>query len=1211
MAVNLTTNPYYDDFDSTKNFYRILFKPGTPVQARELTQIQSILQDQIKKFANHIFVDGSRILSDDPVAVTINDAGRAVKLQTNANTANLEVYLNKYVSGTTSNIIGRVDFVFDADNPDVGDPPTFVMSLIKSEGTSEFDSGETLYFHNTIAAANSKTASALTVSVVSDSYIVGNASINEYSDIITLSASAGTIKVGDQIISSSLGSDLFVVEVITSTSIRVNRNVGVTDSNVSIQFKTRNTSPTLIFGTSAGTYYKNGFFIQTAKQKIVPQKYTAYPTKSIVLRYQEYIVDYNDDSSLLDPAFGSSNYLAPGADRLKMELILDSVDLTADNKPDITGTFLEIGRYKNGNLDLVESTGDSKYAELAKTLASRTYAESGNYIVSPFKLQTAGPSPDGLDEKFYVTPGRAFVGGYDIATSGKTEISIPKAKTTDTVEALNIDTFFGTYVVIEAPTFGLPQLADLDGKDFYECHSTTNRTAMNNSTLVGYVVPKHIQYETGYGANSSFRFYWYYYEQASTTLTPDSIRSVIGVQNPFSINYGNNGTYAKPTFFANIHPTYGLIDNRLRYYDVGQNRNVFKIPKNNVKEVLKNKVVYSQLYPNTLGTGGIVTLSTGSPNKFVGPLGSSLTDSIKREYYTMVVRDSYSAGYPGNVFVPMENISATLDGTGTQLTINFNSVVLSGTVDIIATLENDTLQRRTKTLVENQTFNANIQVSQVNYSVLKSDVYAYKGIYKIGSNSYVGNYNSATTYSTNNLVQSNGLIFRANTASTGESLTNIAYWEKVKKESLLSYSLDTGQSDNWYDHGSVRFLGAQNTAPGNVLITFDYFTHSGTGALDAGSYPANLYTRIPTYRSVIDAEEFNLRDCLDYRPRRQDDTPLSVQPGYDGRTSNIFYFDSHIKPNPSEVPGTEADVEFYLGRIDRLYLNNRDASVNKTQNKFSIDSGIPDLNPKAPKDFTDSTRQLIATLYVDPYTASYQDILIEYNDAPRYTMKDISIIDQKLTALEKRVKKQGLDIIALNNVVFDRNGSQGNILYKTGMLVDNFSGYGPGYVKSPDFTAAIDTARQECRPAFAAIEHNLFYVTDPDVSILNDLVYMNYTEEEFISQTIASSRNVNPNPDGVIGDNGRAVIYPPVITGGGDLASLVYDNIVQENQLTVQQQNITIDQTSGVTGATSTISGETNTVTTIVKSSSTGSTVSASSSGGGKGGDADTSYMVT
>jgi|688.fasta_scaffold00069_21 hypothetical protein len=1181
MAVNLTTNPYYDDFDSTKNFYRILFKPGTPVQARELTQIQSILQDQIKKFANHIFVDGSRILSDDPVAVTINDNGRAVKLQPDANTANLQVYLNKYVTGTTSNIIGKVDFVFDADNPDVGDPPTFVMSLIRTEGTSEFKSEETLKFYNTITDANSKSATSLTVSAASDSFITGTANLNEYSDTITLTTTTGIIKVGDQIIGPSLSSDLYVVEVITNTSIKVNQIIGITDTNVSIQFKRRNTSPTLIFGTSSGTYYKNGFFIETIKQKIVPQKYTAYPTKSIILRYNETIIDYNDDSSLLDPSFGSSNYLAPGADRLKMQLILDGVDLTSDNKPDISGTFIEIGRYKNGNLDLIESTGDSKYAELAKTLASRTYAESGNYLVSPFNLQTTGPSTDGLSENFFISPGRAFVGGYDIATYGKTEISIPKALTTDTLEALNINTFFGTYVVIEAPTFGLPQIADLAGENFYECHNTTNRSAMNASTLVGYVVPKHIQYETGIGTGSSFRFYWYYYEQASTTLTPDNIRSVIGVQNPFTINYGNNGTYNHPTFFANIHPTYGLVDNRLRYYEVGENRNVFKIPKNNIKKVSKNKVVYSQLFPNVLGTSGIITLNTSSPNKFVGPLSSSLPSSIKREYYTMVVRDSYSGGYSGNIFVPLENTSMTLNGTGTQLTINFNNIILSGTVDIIATLENDTLTRRTKTLVENQTFNANIQVPQVDYSVLKSDVYSYKGIFKIGSNSYVGNYNSSTAYNTNNLVQYNGLIYRANTSSTGQSLTNIAYWEKVKKESLLSYSLNTGQTDNWYDHGSVRFLGTQDSIPGNVLITFDYFTHSGTGALDVESYPANLYSKIPTYRSVIDATEFNLRDCLDYRIRRQDDTPLSVQPGYDGRLSNIFYFDAHIKPNPSEVPGTEADVEFYLGRIDRLYLNNRDASVKKIQNKFSIDSGVPSLNPTSPKDFTDSTKQLIATLYVEPYTASYQDILIEYNDAPRYTMKDISIIDQKLTLLEKRVKKQGLDIIALNNIVFDRNGSTGNILYKTGILVDNFSGYGPGYVRSPDFTAAIDTSRQECRPAFSAIEHNLFYVTDPDVSILNDLVYMNYTEEEFISQTIASNKNSNPNPDGVVGDNARAVIYPSVITGGGDLASLIYENVIPENQLTGQTQSNNEDQKSGVTGATSTITGEKGTVTTV------------------------------
>ena len=50
MALNLNTSPYYDDFSDSKRFHRVLFKPGVPVQARELTQLQTILQDRVAGF---------------------------------------------------------------------------------------------------------------------------------------------------------------------------------------------------------------------------------------------------------------------------------------------------------------------------------------------------------------------------------------------------------------------------------------------------------------------------------------------------------------------------------------------------------------------------------------------------------------------------------------------------------------------------------------------------------------------------------------------------------------------------------------------------------------------------------------------------------------------------------------------------------------------------------------------------------------------------------------------------------------------------------------------------------------------------------------------------------------------------------------------------------------------------------------------------------
>ena len=69
LDTDFNKSPYFDDFDENKKFYRILFRPAVAVQARELTQSQTILQNQISRFGDHIFKDGSVVKGCNPTVV--------------------------------------------------------------------------------------------------------------------------------------------------------------------------------------------------------------------------------------------------------------------------------------------------------------------------------------------------------------------------------------------------------------------------------------------------------------------------------------------------------------------------------------------------------------------------------------------------------------------------------------------------------------------------------------------------------------------------------------------------------------------------------------------------------------------------------------------------------------------------------------------------------------------------------------------------------------------------------------------------------------------------------------------------------------------------------------------------------------------------------------------------------------------------------------
>ena len=97
QKTNLNISPYYDDFDKNKDFYKVLFNPGKPVQTRELITLQSILQNQVESLANYSFKEGSMVL---PGALTYDNQFSAVKLNATNLGVDISIYINNLIGKT-------------------------------------------------------------------------------------------------------------------------------------------------------------------------------------------------------------------------------------------------------------------------------------------------------------------------------------------------------------------------------------------------------------------------------------------------------------------------------------------------------------------------------------------------------------------------------------------------------------------------------------------------------------------------------------------------------------------------------------------------------------------------------------------------------------------------------------------------------------------------------------------------------------------------------------------------------------------------------------------------------------------------------------------------------------------------------------------------------------------------------------------------------
>jgi len=387
QKTDLNINPYYDDFDPEKNFYKILFKPGFPVQARELTTLQSILQNQVKSFGSHIFKEGSVVI---PGNIAYDGNFNSVKLNSTIFGIDISVYINNFigkkVTGQISGTTAIIQFVSFTDDINV-DNLTIYVKYLDSDNNFEikpFLDGETL--------------------VAEENVIYGNTTIN-------------------------IGTPFASLISTNSTSIGSAASIG------------------------DGVYFIRGYFVNVSKQTIILDNYGNTPSYRVGLKIDELLISAKDDNSLYDPAKGFTNYAAPGSDRFKINLILTKKVISDLNDTD----FVELLRVENGKIKIIEQK--SQYNIIKDYMAERTYDESGDYTVEPFSVsvnnsindrlgnnglffdtetteQNNKPSDDLMCLK--VSPGKAYVRGYDIEKISTSIIDFNKPRDTASIETVSV-----------------------------------------------------------------------------------------------------------------------------------------------------------------------------------------------------------------------------------------------------------------------------------------------------------------------------------------------------------------------------------------------------------------------------------------------------------------------------------------------------------------------------------------------------------------------------------------------------------------------------------------------------------------------------------------------------------------------------------------------------------------------------------------------------
>lgn len=1128
--LNFNVEPYRDDFDPNKHFHRILFKPGRAVQSRELTQSQTILQDQISKFAFHIFSQNTPVTGGN---VTINKDCYYLRLLTEYEEIPIDVnnFLNRVIRDDTGTVLARVIAIAEETFVDevFAESPTLIISYISGQ---KFDAGDIIY-----SADDSNFTAQLTTTNHS-----GKSSVAHIAEGV-----------------------FFVVN-------------GYSYSNIQ---------------NPDGTYskYSIGNFVGVQPQVAILDKYGNTPTLRVGLNINETVYDYVDDPSLLDPAIGASNYQAPGADRYVIILDLETRPLSIGDDQN----FIELVRIENGEIkkqvnSTVYSVIDDYFAKRTSETNGNFVVNDFSLTPKPNPLD-ANSYVMTVGKGIAYINGYRMENQSDIGILGQRARTTQSSN--NATVYFEYGNYF--YVDNLEGFFDVTKLPKIDIHCTSLANVNTTSTTEYNKTLVGSSYVRNLEQYSGDISDPNSIVYKMFVTDVQTNSIVGIAAAQETIRNQLTLQSGTFSATANAYVGVLISITSGSSsgDTRtiLESYSDGRvivDSNFSEIINTTSKYILNfgvkdaETIVLSTtpesksvkcningLYGRERGfANGYAKLIEPSDSEMIWNLGHSyvkqLSDTSYQGTYVYTDKSLQYANSKLELYLTAPN-STTFSGSN-ELSVDqikSNYIIARSANGQILTF--DSFSR--KIIVEP----TNRQSAKIEISDLGSTGFDVDIISKININEG----DASNILRAKELYQGNTSVYTEGTSVIGKpnikfnselGQVYIPYSELVPITQIQSlyvcdvkrivkiyetvnpatspnstltnvtdvtkyYSFDNGQKDSYYDHAYIKLNFGTPVRKGNLLVIFDYYSHSG----DIGYFSVMSYfkgVKKEEYSEVLNSsyiakngDVYKASDSIDFRPTRKNGD------------ANFVFDKEYIVPN--YLTAFTGDYEYYLGRKDILILTK--------DRTFEFVQGVPSEYPKFPS-IPDNAMD-IARVSLDPYTSyvtgensKISNIAIQKIVHKTWKMQNISDLEKRVNNIEYYTSLSLLEKSADSLQIPDENGLN---RFKYGILADDFTGFSVADTANFDFNCAIlkldrtltashTVENWKLQPSvltrnLGAISKELLTEFTISSNKSNKFYTLPFTKTPIIEQKLAS-RTINVNPVAVIDVVGDLDLSPPMDT---------------------------------------------------------------------------------